>query len=245
MTENNINTFYKYIPYFFLALLLFYVYNLTNSKRSLEDRFKKQKDLYESITDSLHTYKSKDSLNVAFIKVMETDRAKDFLEIKNLTGSNLKLQNLIESQGKDIKNLRTALLVATETQYVDTTRDFYPIGGDTIIFSESVLIDSISNNWIKGKWGFKKGKSIFQIKTFDEFSIVIKDSKKGQYAEVTNNNPYSSTKDMRVFNVATPKQKKRGFGYSIGVAGHYGYFNRQFDVGPYIGIGINGNLFEW
>ena len=78
--------------------------------------------------------KNKDSLNVAFIKVMETDRAKDFLEIKNLTGSNLKLQNLIKSQEKDIKNLRTALLVATETQYVDTIRDFYPIGGDTIIF---------------------------------------------------------------------------------------------------------------
>lgn len=236
---------YKYLPIInvILAIIIFYI--LFVVIRNLDNKIVKQKDLYEAITDSLHTYKNKDSLNVAFIKVMETDRAKDFLEIKNLTGSNLKLQSLIKSQGKDIKNLRTALLVATETQYVDTIRDFYPIGGDTIIFSESVLIDSISNNWIKGKWGFKKGKSIFQIKTFDEFSIVIKDSKKGTYAEITNLNPYSSTKDMRVFNVATPKQKKRGFGYSIGVAGHYGYFNKQFDVGPYIGIGINGNLFEW
>ncbi len=239
------DTFFKYIPYLFLVLIFIYAYNMFTKNKELKDKYDKQIELYEAITDSLHTYKDKDGLNVAYIKIMEIKSAKDFLDIKNLTEYNLKLQNLVASQGKDIKNLKLALVLATETQYVDTIRVFYPIGGDTIIFSQSILIDSISNNWIKGEYGFKKGKSIFQIRTFDELSIVIKDSKKGQYAEVTNLNPYSSTKEMRVFNIATSKQKKRGFGYSIGVAGHYGYFSRQFDVGPYIGIGINGNLFEW
>ena len=239
------NTFYKYIPYFFLIFVFILAYRMFLENEDLKDKYDKQIELYEAITDSLHTYRNKDGLNVSYIKTMETKSAKDFLDIKNLTGYNLKLQNLIASQGKDISRLRTALVLANETQFVDTIRDFYPIGGDTIIFSQSVLIDSISNNWINASWGCKRGKSILQVKTFDELSIVIKDSKKGQYAEVTNLNPYSSTKEMRVFNVATPKQKKRGLGYSFGVAGHYGYFNRQFDVGPYIGIGINGNLFEW
>ena len=54
----------------------------------------------------------------------------------------------------------------------------------------------------RGIWfkNFKKG-SIFQEPLI--ISIVIKDSKKGQYAEVTNLNPYSSTKEMKVFNIAT------------------------------------------
>ena len=236
---------YKYLPIINAILAIIIFYALFVIIRNLDNQIIKQKDLYEAITDSLHTYKNKDSLNVAYIKVIQTDKAKDFLEIKNLTGSNLKLQNLIKSQGKDIKNLKAALIIATETQYVDTIRDYYPIGGDTIIFSQSTLIDSVSNNWIKASWGFNKGKSILKVKTFDEFSLVLKQSKEGQVAEITNLNPYSSTKEMKVFNIATPRQKKMGFGYSIGIAGHYGYFNRQFDVGPYIGIGINGNLFEW
>ena len=70
--------------------------------------------------------KDKDGLNVAYIKIMETKSAKDFLDIKNLTEYNLKLQNLVASQGKDIKNLKLALVLATETQYVDTIRVFYP-----------------------------------------------------------------------------------------------------------------------
>lgn len=241
----DMNTFYKYIPYFFLALLLFYAYTLTNSKRSLEDRFKKQKDLYEAITDSLHTYKNKDSLNVAFIKVMETENAKDFAKIKNLEDYNLKLQETVKLQGRDISNLKTALIIATETQFVDTLKYSYPIGGDTIVFSKSILLDSVKNNWIDATWGFRRGKSFLRLKTFDELSIVIKNSKKGNYAEVTNYNPYSSTKDMRILNVAVPKQKKRGIGYSFGIAAHYGIFGKRIDVGPYIGVGFNGNLFEW
>lgn len=242
---DGISIFFKYIPYFFLVLLLVYAFNMFYKVKDLEDKYDKQIELYEAITDSLHTYKNKDSLNVATIKVMETKNGEDFLKIKNLTGYNLKLQNLIASQGKDIKRLKTALVLASETQYVDTIRDFYPIGGDTIVFSESILIDSISNSWINTVYGFKMGKSFLQLKTYDEFSIVIKDSKEGPYAEITNLNPYSSTKDMRVFNIAPPRQKKRGLGYSFGVAAHYGIFGKRIDVGPYIGVGINGNLFEW
>ena len=74
---------------------------------------------------------------------MQTDKASDFIEIRNLTGTNLELQNLIKRQGKQIKDLNTALILKEETIIRDTTRLYYPIEGDTLIFSKSVLLDTI------------------------------------------------------------------------------------------------------
>lgn len=235
----------KYLPYIIISILFITLLLTFRQCGSYKDKYENQLDLYSSITDTLHNYKNKDSLNVAKIKVMETDRAEDFLKIENLEGYNLRLQQLISSQKKDIKDLTSALIVANETHYYDTIREYIPIGGDTIIFSKSILLDSVRNNWINATWGFRMGKSILQLETFDEFSIVVKDSKDGPFAEITNYNPYSTTKDMRVYNIATPRQKRQGIGLSIGIGGQYGYFNRKFDVGPYIGIGYNFNLFEW
>ena len=236
---------YKYLPYIIIIILIVALYFIFRQSKDYKDKYKEQIELYESLTDTLRVYKNKDSLNVATIKVIETNRAEDFAKIKNLEGYNLKLQQLVVSQGKSIKDLTSALIIATETHFIDTVREYLPLGGDSIVFSKSVLLDSVNNKWINAIWGFRMGKSILQLKTFDEFSIVIKDSKEGSYAEITNMNPYSTTKDMRVYNVSVPKQKKIGIGYNIGVGAQYGYFNRKFDVGPYIGIGINGNLFEW
>ena len=96
---------------------------------SYKDKYRDQIDLYLSLTDILHNYRTKDSLNAATIKVIETHRAEDFLKIKNLEGYNLKLQQLISSQGKSIKDLTSALIVATETHFTDTIREYLPLGG--------------------------------------------------------------------------------------------------------------------
>lgn len=233
------------VSYFIVLLSIFLLFYMKRQVDNYKIKYNQQLELYESITDTLKSYKNKNNLNVSKIKIIETLRAEDFLKINNLTGYNLRLQDLVKLQGKDIKNLKSALIVATETQYTDTIRLYHPIGGDTIVFSKSVLIDAVKTNWIDIAYGFKMGKSYLQLKTFDEFSIILKESKKGNYAEITNHNPYSTTKDMKVYNVATPRQKKIGLGYNVGFGGHYGLMNKQFDIGPYIGIGINGNLFEW
>ena len=74
--------------------------SLLNEKRS---DYKEQVELYNSITDTVKFYKNKDSLNVAKIQVMQTDKESDFLKIKNLTGTNLELQNLVRNKDKEIK----------------------------------------------------------------------------------------------------------------------------------------------
>lgn len=228
-----------------VAILLF---SLLNEKRS---DYKEQVELYNSITDTVKFYRNKDSLNVAKIQVMQTDKESDFLKIKNLTGTNLELQNLIKNKDKKIKDLNTALIHKDETVYVDTLRMYYPVGGDTIIFSQSVLLDTINNKWINAKYGFNKGFSYLDLKVYNEYQITIGYEggnlfKKGTpYGVVTNMNPYTSTKDMRVYQVSVPKQKRMGISFQAGFGGVYDMKNSNIGYGPYIGLGLNYNIIKW
>ncbi len=228
-----------------VTILLF---SLLSEKRS---DYKKQVELYNSITDTVKFYKNKDSLNVAKIQVMQTDKESDFLKIKNLTGTNLELQNLIRNKDKEIKDLNTALIHKDETVYIDTLRMYYPIGGNTIIFSQSVLLDTINNKWINAKYGFNRGFSYLDLKVYNEYQITIGYEggnlfKKGTpYGIVTNMNPYTSTKDMRVYQVSVPKQKRMGISFQTGFGGVYDMKNSNISYGPYIGLGLNYNIIKW
>ena len=228
-----------------VAILLF---SLLSEKRS---DYKEQVELYNSITDTVKFYRNKDSLNVAKIQVMQTDKESDFLKIKNLTGTNLELQNLIRNKDKKIKDLNTALIHKDETVYVDTLRMYYPIGGDTIIFSQSVLLDTVNNKWINAKYGFNRGLSYLDLRVYNEYQITIGYEggnlfKKGTpYGIVTNMNPYTSTKDMRVYQVSVPKQKRMGISFQTGFGGVYDMKNSNISYGPYIGLGFSYNIIKW
>ena len=228
-----------------VAILLF---SLLSEKRS---DYKEQVELYNSIIDTVKFYRNKDSLNVAKIQVMQTDKESDFLKIKNLTGTNLELQNLIRNKDKKIKDLNTALIHKDETVYVDTLRMYYPIGGDTIIFSQSVLLDTVNNKWINAKYGFNRGLSYLDLRVYNEYQITIGYEggnlfKKGTpYGIVTNMNPYTSTKDMRVYQVSVPKQKRMGISFQTGFGGVYDMKNSNISYGPYIGLGLNYNIIKW
>lgn len=227
-----------------VTILLF---SLLSEKRS---DYKKQVELYNSITDTVKFYKNKDSLNVAKIQVMQTDKESDFLKIKNLTGTNLELQNLIKDKDKKIKDLNTALIHKDETVYIDTLRIYYPIGGDTIIFSQSVLLDTINNKWINAKYGFNKGLSYLDLKVYNEYQITIGYEggnlfKKGTpYGIVTNMNPYTLPIDMRVYQVSVPKQKRMGISFQTGFGGVYDMKNNNISYGPYVGLGLNYNIIK-
>lgn len=227
-----------------VTILLF---SLLSEKRS---DYKEQVELYNSITDTVKFYKNKDSLNVAKIQVMQTDKESDFLKIKNLTGTNLELQNLIRNKDKEIKDLNTALIHKDETVYIDTLRIYYPVGGDTIIFSQSVLLDTINTKWINAKYGFNRGFSYLDLKVYNEYQITIGYEggnlfKKGTpYGIVTNMNPYTSTKDMRVYQVSVPKQKRMGISFQTGFGGVYDMKNNNISYGPYIGLGLNYNIIK-
>ena len=210
-----------------------------------------QEQLYNAITDTLKTWKDKDNLNLAKIQIMQTDKAKDFLNIKNLTGTNLELQNLIKSQKGKIKDLNAALILKSETTITDTTRVFYPIGGDTIVFSKSILLDKIVNEWINVTFGFKMGNSYFDMNLNNVYEVTMGYEggnlfKKGiPYATVKNLNPYTTTTDMKVYQVQIPKQKRFGIGLQVGYGGLYDIMNKKLGHGVYVGLGGTYNIINW
>lgn len=247
MQVNKLHIIYLVVVGLLIAALTITFVSLNKQKSKFVD----QEELYNSVTDDLKTWKNKDSLNLAKIQIMQTDKAKDFLNIKNLTGTNLELQNLIKSQGKKIKDLTAALVIESNTIYTDTLKMFYLIGGDTIIFSKSVLLDSISNPWIEATFGFNKGFSYLDVNVKNKYEVVMGFEggslfKRGiPYATITNLNPYTSTKEMRVYQVRVPRQKRFGLGFQAGFGGVYDIQQKSVGYGPYIGIGINYNIINW
>lgn len=233
------------------VLALAGIAELCTSNKKLKDRLGKQEQLYEALTDTLTTWKDKDSLNVAKIKAIEIESFKDFTKIQNLTETNLELQNLIKRQGKSIKDLEAALILKSETGVIDTIRTYYPIGGDTIIFSKSNLLDRILNDWIDVTYGFKQGKSYFDMNLTNRFEVVLKYEGRSVFkqgtpvAYVTSLNPYTSISDMRVVTKGQPRPKKMGISLQTGFGGLYDIRNKTVGYGPYIGIGLNYNIILW
>lgn len=230
-----------------LAALITSIMTISKQKKD----FKNQEQLYNAVTDTLKTWKDKDSLNHAKIQIMETAKASDFLKLKNLTGLNLELQELVKRQKKEIKGLNAALILESETSYTDTMRLYYPIGGDTIVFSKSILLDIIDNEWINAMYGFNKGKSHFELFVRNKYEVTFGLEgktwfKRGvPYANVKNLNPYTSTKDMRVYQVTAPKQNRWGISLQSGYGVLYDVSNKQFGHGAFMGLGINYNLISW
>lgn len=231
----------------FMVLTIALFNQVFKYKREVKD----QVELYDVLTDSLKIYKTKDGLNAAKIQVIQTEREKDFLKIKNLEGTNLELQNLVKNKDKEIDELNVALILASETVYIDTTKVYYPIGGDTILFSQSVLLDRINNDWIDATFGFNRGFSYIDLRIRNQYNVLIGYEGKTlfkpgiPYARVVNLNPYTITTDMKVYQVSLPKPKKFGISLQTGFGGLLDLYNKNLGYGIYAGIGFNYTIFSW
>lgn len=244
--NKTIKILFLIVVFLFGASLFLFIFNQDN-----KNKYKEQLNLYDAITDSLKTYKVNDSLNAAKIQVMQTESEKDFLKIKNLERTNLELQNLIKNKNKEINRLNTALIHKSETVIRDTTRMFYPVGGDTIILSKSLLLDIINNKWYDATFGFRYGFSYLDLKIRNQYNITIGYEgktlfKRGTpYAEIINLNPFTYTSDMRVYQVTLPKPKRFGLSFQTGFGGLYDLNSNKFGYGIYGGIGFQYNILQW
>jgi hypothetical protein len=113
------------------------------------------------------------------------------------------------------------------------------------------LLDTIKNKWIDVTYGFNKGRSHFDLKIVNEYELTIGYEggnlfKKGTpYAIVKNRNPYTTTTDLRVYQVAVPKQKRYGFALQAGFGGFYDLKTTNIGYGPYVGLGFSYNIIRW
>ena len=186
--------------------------------KSCNDTIKNNK-LIESLNDSISYYKDKNGILHSKISVIEVERMKDFTKL-NLTNKELKeLQELV----KKYKNVKSATIIKTETKIVEK------------IVNKTVL-DTISNTPIyKSNFNLK---GYIKISIKNDFNIVTYKEKGKLILDVSDKNPYSVTKAQRNY-INIPKQKRCGLGINAG----YGINNNG--LSPYIGLGINYNLFNF
>lgn len=237
------NKVIEFLTTLFITLFLFLVVGLciVSFERAFEIGSKSSEtDLQNSLKDSITYYR--DAYNNLYAKtsIIETDNEKYFLQIKSKDSTIIRLQNLVSKYKKNL-NAGGSVTVIKDSIYIDRYKPVI-LGKDTIVFSQSVLLDTVSNKWIKAKYGFDKGVSVLNLSVLNDYEIVIgKDSKTRQnFVQVKNNNPYTTVNTLKTFRKELPKDKKLGLGFYVG----YG-LNTNMQLKPSIGISLNYNLIEF
>lgn len=114
------------------------------------------------------------------------------------------------------------------------------------------------------RYSFEDGDKYYRIKgyadidTADNATVTITDNEMDINLKVgldeewkifaTTDNPYVKIKDMngavldKDIYLRREKKKRWGVGVQVGIGGQYGLVHKQFDVGPYVGIGISYNF---
>ena len=208
---------------------------------------KNQTDLYEAVTDTLQTFKNKNGELVAKIQAIEVEREKDFTTIRNLTGINKELQDLVKKKSKEIKDLEMALILKEETIIIK--RDTILTDPKTSeVIKDIILVDTIKNDWITVKYGINKGFYVLDLGVKNEYHIAMGQESQGlfkptkSYVEIVNKNPYTITTDAKGYR-KVENISRWDVGFHIGFGGQFGFIHQKFDYGPQIGVGFNYKIF--
>lgn len=210
-----------------LALLVILV-SAINIKRCVRDR-KEEQSITNTITalnDSITTWRNKYNQQVAKIGIIESE---NFLKIKSKDSTINSLQDLVKEYKRKIKDGGSAAVIITETN-IDTVIQVIKEG-------DTVYID-YEDQWITLQGQIIKDSLGFRLLVNNEFHLVYGKEGKKKYAELTNLNPYTSTKDIRVY-FDTPKEKRFSVGLNIGLSTGYDILHNSLYLGVGIGVGLN------
>ena len=255
----NKERIYKVVSITIIVILV--LLNLKSCKNT-QDTKKDYVNTINALPDTLTTYRNKDGMQVAKISLIETEKASQFLEIKSKDAVIVKLQEEVKKNEKRLGKSGSVTVITntTEVKTVDTT---YITSKDTIVRNDTVFVypeySSFikkglridSSYWVTANVKANKDSTSFDIGIQNSYVIVLgREKAKGfkalfkpkvAFAEVTNENPYTSTKTIRSYQVKTPKPKRLGIGFHVG----YGLVLDKVPIlRPYIGIGIQYNIIE-
>lgn len=199
-----------------------------------------QLELYKDLQDSIKSYKNKEGKLVESISVLESSNYKYILDIKSKDSTVIKLQDLISTYKNKLNKPGGTAIVIEKEVYIDTVfkKDIEYVVKENKLY----LKDSIVNRWVNTKYERNGDTSKWNIKVKDDFMIAVVPQKNGKkFIEITNNNPYSTTKNMKIwqFNEPSNKSKKWGIGIQIG----YGVSSDNItNLKPFIGVGLSRNI---
>lgn len=230
----------------FVLLSLAFLKRHQNSKKLSIDAEWNQ----EVLRDSLYQYKTREGLSAAKIKVFESNKASDFIKLATKDSVILKLQKLVKDNQKYISKQGSVATVSTETNIDATVATI--IENDPLIPEKDKYPIYKSNfnlkGWIWGSSVATRDSTSYKINYKEELTLVIGREKHGflglgkstPFADVKLLNPYSSVKDMRVYQTQLPSIKRFGVGPTIS----YGIGN-DFKAQVFIGFGVNWNLIQF
>lgn len=255
----NKERIYKIVSITIIVILI--LLNLKSCKTN-KDTVRDYTNTINALSDTMTSYRTKDGVQVSKINLIQTEKAQQFLEIKSKDAIIIKLQEEVKKNKRRLGNTGSVTVITntTDVQGSDTT---YITMKDTVVRNDTVYLypeytsnikmglKKDSSYWVTANIKSNKDTTDIGISLSNAYTVVIgKDKVKGfknlfkpkvPFVEVTNENPYTSTKTVRAYQVKAPKPKRFGLGVQIG----YGLsLDKKPILKPYIGVGINYNIIE-
>lgn len=206
-TNQNTLLFVGILAFLGLSILLNY------ENRKLRADAKEDKNLVSALLDTVEVWKNKNGESMAKIQVLETQNVNAFLDLNANTQILKDLQALVKENNHMLKKGGSGTIVITETK-VDTVVK-------TVVLGDGVFRGEFNDPWITIQSVSTKDTTSFFFKSRSELGLIIGEEKTGlfktkPYAIVTDKNPHTSIKDLRVYQVSVPKPKRFIVGPSVG-----------------------------
>jgi len=193
-----------------LLVLLFYF----GSKRL--KNLEQTEQLYIVATDSLKLVRNELGQQKATIEVLQSDNATMFISLASKDNDIIRLQNLVKRYKKENGDLNTALILSNETNIhlEDSIRNLIlnwkPDPTTGILYP--TYTRPLVNDWYSGNMTMGLDTTSLDIKIKNDYDITIGNEKvslfkKKYYANITNLNPDTETKVMKVYQKKEVKTK--------------------------------------
>lgn len=203
-----------------------------NSSSNKEDLSTK---LINALEDTVTHYKNDKGQDVARISMLETESAKQFLNIKSKDSVIIELQNAV----KHYKGKADAVVIFDSNTEME---------GKTVTIVETInnypVYKSLhSNDWLKLSINADKDSTSYDLSLYNKFQIGIGKEKGVSFVEVTDLNPYSKTGTVRGFQLTETKQNKFNFGIQAGYGLLFDIRHDRLSHGAYVGLGATYTFF--
>lgn len=210
----HMNKYIKYIVGLVLLFLGISAYNLYRSNQSLQTNL-------GYYTDSLRTYKLKDSTNLFVRNQLELDKKDLYKEL-----------NLAKQTIKEIEK------VAGKTKTVTKIKTVYSL--DTLVLQDTLIItptDTIRTYKHQDKYldleaQYRDSLRITKLNLYS--NLVVGEGKEGFW--VKSDNPYMHVGDIQSVRI---KQSKVKFVYGVGVSAGYNLLHHNIYFGPGAFVGLS------
>lgn len=220
-------------------LIILYVNKCSKVRTTKDDSVA----LINALQDSLRHYKYNDSISAATISVIQTEKSSDFVKLK-LQDQELKdLQQMVKDYGKKLEAGSSVTKALVETVAILKGRPALRINeGDTVWHDSIAYVyptyeDTLSDQWITLISKINRDSSNYNLKVTNKFSAIVGVDKGRPFVDLLTENPYTTVKSLRTYQVKLPKPKKFGIGPNIS----YG-FGESFKQQVFIGIGLQYNI---